>query len=288
MRGGAALAPSVPVGHSDRMSDQPCPGKCNARFHKAWKEYRAALAAYKPLDSAQSRPAEPDLSPRAWGEPVWCAECTTQIRLHLAQLDDLAAIYAQAGDGHRDQPVTQRVGGVAVILSPSEIHDQLAELTSAITGWENTYRQHMGWDSPPPRGDDATVQTACIAWLSRHLDAILASPLAEETGRGILTWRATIAGRAKAGPRTILLPTRCPGRGCGQRLLTWEEGTNRVECKNPACQKIMTKDDYDAEVERELQAHRNLLHGGRACDCVTYRAEQRSLVRSSDGGAGRA
>jgi hypothetical protein len=256
------------------MSGQPCPGKCNSRYHRVQREYRQALAAYDPLDPHTSRPAEPGIPVRAWGEPVWCADCATEISKHLASLYDLACLYAMADDGHHTAPVTQRVGGTSVALSPSEIHDQLEELTSVLSGWEMAYRRHRELPDPPPRGEDATVQATIIAWLSRNLPGILASPLAEEIGRGILTWRATIANKAAAGTRTIHLPTRCPGGGnrtCGQRLLFWEEGSNRVECKNPDCRRIIGKDEYDLEVERQLQAHRDMFHRGRECNCATTR-----------------
>jgi hypothetical protein len=255
------------------MTAQPCPGNCNSRWRKALAAYQSAIAAYNPLDPSTSRPEPPDESLiREWGAPVWCGEHTTLITLHLSQLGDLAAIYAQADDGHRTAPVTQRVGGATVVQSPSEIHDTLGELTGALAGWEQSYRTLMGWPAPPPRGDDATVQETTIAWLAYNLRGILASELAEEIGRGILTWRPAIANPAKAGARTILLEARCPGRGCGQRLLTWVEGTDRVECGNIDCGQILSKQQYDTEAGRQAQAHRELYHRGGECNCVLRRA----------------
>lgn len=254
------------------MTAQPCPGNCNSRWRKALAAYQSALAAYNPLDPATSRPEAPDESLiREWGAPVWCAGHTSEIRLHLAQLDDLAAIWAQTADGHRSQPATQRVGGSTVLMSQSDVHDVLEELTSALTGWELAYRRLIGLDEPGPRGDDATVQATCIAWLSRQLPGILASELAEEIGRGILSWRASIAGRAKAGARTFLLEARCQGRGCGQRMLTWTEGTDRVDCGNPDCQRIISKAKYDEEAAYQAQEHKRLFHRGGDCDCATRR-----------------
>lgn len=250
------------------MSDQPCPGNCNSRWHKARRAHDAALAAYDPLDPATSRPEPPDGTlVRAWGAPVWCTDHTAAIALALAQLDDLAAIYAAAADGHRSRPATQRVAGTTVVLSPSEAHDQLDELTSVITGWEHAYRDHAGYDPPPPRGDLARVQTSCVNWLSRHLREILASPLAEDFGREILEWKPLVAARAKAGQRTVLLEARCTGHGCGQRMLTWKEGTDRVECANRECQAIFTKQAYDEIAAAQAERHRKLFHRGRECDC---------------------
>lgn len=250
------------------MSAQPCPGNCNSKYWRAWRSYDADLTAYNPLDPAQSRPEQPgDDLVRAHGNPVWCSEHTSAIRLALAQLDDLAGIYAAAADGQRGQPVTQRVGGTSVALSQSEAHDQLDELTSAITSWEQAYRDLNGWDAAPPRGSLARVQTSCINWLMKHLDDILASPLAADFGREVLEWKPQLASRAKAGQRTILLEARCPGHACGQRMLTWTEGTDRVECGNRDCAHIMTKEKYDELAAVQAEQHKQLFHRGRECNC---------------------
>jgi hypothetical protein len=255
------------------MSDQPCPGKCNSRYWKAWNAYENELARYDPLDPSTSRPEPPgaDLVSE-WGHPVWCGDHAAAIGLQLAQLDDLAGIYAAAADGHRGQPVTQRVGGTKVALSPSEAHDQLEELTEVVTGLELRYRDLMGWPAPPPRGDLASVQTSCISWLAQHLRGILACPLAEEFGRTVLEWQPAVASRAKAGQRTILLEARCPGRQCGQRMLTWKEGTDRVECANRDCGQILTKTAYDELAAFQADEHRRLFHRGGDCDCHLRRA----------------
>src|SRR4051794_26133987 len=135
----------------------PCPGTCNNRYHKAWKEYWAALDAYDPLDAATSRPDEPRTTPREWGNPVWCEDCTTRIRLALAQLDDLAALGSQAADAHRPAPATQRIGGMPVVAPPSETRNPLDDLPRARAAGEDEYRRLRGWPAAPPRGDDAPV-----------------------------------------------------------------------------------------------------------------------------------
>lgn len=263
------------------MTAHPCPGVCNSKYWKAWRAYDAAVAAYDPLDPAQSRPDQPDETLiRAHGQPVWCTEHTSAIRLALAQFDDLTAILAAAADGQRGQPVTQRVGGTSVALSQSEAHDQLDDLTSVITAWEQAYRDLMGWPSAAPRGDLARVQTSCLAWLGRHLDGILASELAADFGREILTWKPQLASRAKAGQRTILLEARCPGRGCGQRMLLWQEGTDRVECQNRDCGQIMSKTAYDEMAAVQAEQHKALFHRGRDCNCHLQRV--RDVTRIDD------
>jgi hypothetical protein len=134
----------------------------------------------------------------------------------------------------------------------------------------------MGWPSAPPCGDLARVQTSCLAWLGRHLDDILKSELAADFGREILDWWSALASRARAGQRMILLEARCPGHGCGQRMLTWTEGTDRVECGNRDCQSIFTKTAYDELAAAQVEQHKKLFHGGGECNCRA-RASQDTL-----------
>jgi hypothetical protein len=101
----------------------------------------------------------------------------------------------------------------------------------------------------------------------KHLDDILMSQLAADFGREILEWKPEVASRAKAGQRTILLEARCPGHQCGQRMLTWTEGTDRVECQNRDCGQIMSKGAYDELAAVQAEQHRALFHRGRECDC---------------------
>jgi hypothetical protein len=234
------------------MSDQPCPGNCNSRYHKACEAYREAMMTYDPLDPDQSRPEPPDIRPRGWGRPVWCSEHAAQIRRELAQLDDLAALLAATADGYDAKPRTERVAGTSVPASPSEAADVLDEMNSMLTGWEQAYRDLRGWPSPPPRGDDASAQTTCIAWLTVHLDGILATAYAEQFGRQVLDWRRILARSTKAGVRKLRLPLRCPR--CHLLVLVWTEGEDTVNCENPDCARVMTRSEYEAEVEVEAAA----------------------------------
>jgi ribosomal protein S27E len=229
------------------MSEQPCPGNCNSRHWKAVKDYGSALAWYDPLDPDTSRPEPPGESlVRSWGDP-WCPSCTAEIRLRLAQLDDLAAILSAAADGYETSPRTERVGGSSEPRSPSQAADELADMSGILAAWEGTYRELRGWPSPAPRGDDAGKLTTCIAWLARHLDGILASDFAREFGTEVLDWRRAIANRAKAGTRTLRMPLRCPR--CRLLSLTWEEGSDEVKCGDDICGQILTRAQYEALVE---------------------------------------
>lgn len=229
------------------MGEQACPGPCNRRWRDAMDGWRQAMAAYDPLDAAQSRPDTPATAP--WpGEPVWCGACTARIRLRLAQLDTLAGLLAATADGHRQAPPDGHVTGTVGSPSPSQAADDLGEMYSMLTGWESAYRDWQGWDSGPPKGDLAARETETVTFLSRQLGGILASPMAADFGREILQWHQETAAAAKAGVRTLPKPLRCPG--CGLLTLVWTEGEDRVDCANPGCGLIMSYREYESEVER--------------------------------------
>jgi len=227
-------------------NEQACPGPCNSRWREAMDAWRAATAAYDPLDPGTSRPAPPETAP--WpGEPVWCAPCTSRIRLRLAQLDTLAGILSAAADGHRQAPADGRV--TTGSPSPSPAADDINDMYSMLAGWESAWRDHMGWDSGPPKGDLAARETETVNFLSRQLGGILAGPFAADFGREVLQWHQAAAAAAKAGPaRTLPKPLRCPA--CGLLLLIWVEGSDRVDCGNPGCGLIMSYQEYEAEVGR--------------------------------------
>jgi hypothetical protein len=229
-------------------SEEACPGPCNRRFREARDAHRQALADYDPLDASQSRPEPPEIAP--WpGDPVWCGTCATAVRLRLAQLDDLIALRKATADGHTQSDAAERVSGSSSApASPSQAGDDEQEAAAMLTGWERAYRDLRRWPSAAPRGDLATAETSCIAWLLHHFDGIMRSPVAADFGLEILQWHRELTGSTKAGVRTVRKPLRCPS--CQYATLMWTEGEQQVNCANPVCGRILSLAEYDAEVER--------------------------------------
>lgn len=229
-------------------SEQPCPGPENRRYREAWDTYRQALADYDPLDAETSRPDPPEIQP--WpGAPVWCVDCAERIGLRLAELDELAGILAATADGLRGDGENERVSGSAVPPSPSQAGDDLDEMWGMLSNWETIWRDLNGWLSPPPRGELARRETACIDWLRRHLKGILVSDVAADFGREILQWHREGEGSAKAGRRTVRKPMRCPS--CRFVTLFWTEGEKDVHCRNEDCKRVLSLAEYEAEAERQ-------------------------------------
>ena len=230
-------------------SEEPCPGTCNRPYREAQQAFRQALAAYDPLDSAQSRPIPPSI--QAWpGDPVWCGRCKSRISETLAELDYLAGFLHAAADGHRAGPGTERVSGSAAPLSPSQAGDDLEELSSMLKGWEDAYRELRDWQFTPRRGRLASPETETINWLGKHLNDILRSPFAVDFGQEILLWHRDFTNKTKAGQRTLRKPLRCPRPSCRLLTLTWTEGDTYVTCGNPDCQARIPLAEYEAETSR--------------------------------------
>ncbi len=233
------------------MSDeQACPGTCNRAWREAREAFKQALADYDPMDANQSRPIPPSI--QAWpGNPWWCGRCKSRIRETLAELDILASLLAATADGHRAAPGGQRVSGTSVQMSPSQAGDDLEELISMLTGWEEAYRALVKLDAPlARRGHLAAPETELIAWLNRRLDEILVSPFAVEFGQEVLQWHREFTNKTKAGARTLRRPLRCPRPQCRLLTLTWTEGDTHVICSNPDCGAHIPLAEYEAEVAR--------------------------------------
>jgi hypothetical protein len=231
------------------VADGVCPGACNVGYRKAREAYDAALAAYDPLDAAQSRPEPPGITP--WlGQPFWCGRCHATIRQQLDELDEAASLLIAAADGHSPSSGEQRVSGSQEPPSPSPAGDDLDELVKMITGWEQSYRSLKGWPAAPRRGYLASVVTGCAAWLMHHLDGILsAEDIAGDFGEEIMQWHREFTAKAKAGARRLPKPLRCPG--CKLLMLFWTEGEKDVRCANRDCGRVMTLAEYEAEVDRK-------------------------------------
>ena len=233
-------------------TEEACPGTCNRPWREAQQAFRQALADYDPLDSGQSRPIPPNI--QAWPGDPWCGRCKSRIRETLAELDVLAALFHATADGHRAAPGTERVSGSAAPMSPSQAGDDLDELISMLTGWEDSHRDHMKWPSLARRGHLAAPETECISWLMRHLDEIFTAPFAADFGTEIMLWHREFTNKAKAGQRTLRKPLRCPRPSCRLLTLTWTEGDTYVICNNPDCQARIPLAEYEAETQRLSEA----------------------------------
>jgi hypothetical protein len=149
-------------------------------------------------------------------------------------LDEQMTLRLLAGDGYGSLNLEERVSGSVEPSSPSPAHDQLDELVRWLRDWERAYRDSQGWLTAPHRGEAAPALTSCVAWLSAHLDGLLAHPdLAVPFGSGILSWHQEISAAAKTRRRLVAKHLRCPQ--CRLATLCQLEGEDRIECRNREC-----------------------------------------------------
>lgn len=252
------------------MSDEVCPGKCNARNRRELADYDRAVTGWqagmatwmKALKDGRGpepvKPAEPSLR---WmpGSPLWCLQDAGSIRQALADLDEQTALHLLAADGHGSLNLRERVTSSPEPATPSPAHDQLDELVRWLRDWEAAYRDSQGWPTAPCRGESAPALTSCVAWLSAHLDGILAHPdLAVDFGAGVLSWHSEITAAARTKPRRISKQMRCPQ--CHLATLSQLEGEDRIECRNRDCgadrggPKVMTAAEYEGLAAAVIEA----------------------------------
>jgi len=174
-----------------------------------------------------------------------------RIRRLLAELDDLAALLEYQIDGHHEQ--ARVPARTADTPSPSAAADDLDELERMLLAWEDAYRDTHGWPSPPRRGTLATVTTTTVAWLTAHLDGVLASGFAEDFGTEVGQWHREFTSKTRAGTGWHRKPLPCPR--CGLKLLTWEDGDDYLACGG--CNRHMSMDEYQGEL---AAAARDLEH----------------------------
>ncbi|MCW2915508.1 MAG: hypothetical protein JWN52_3576 [Actinomycetia bacterium] len=222
------------------MDEFVCLGPENRGWRDAQVAYARALKDWEATDSGErgDRPVPSTIQP-VMGDPVWCGKCAGALRRMLAELDDLAAIYAAEADGHRTKPGSERVSGSAGRRSPSPVADDLDELYGDLHGWESAYR---GEDPQARRGYLATSITTVVAWLGAHFDGIITNTdIALNFGQEVRQWHKKLRGRTSAGAEKHTKKRPCPR--CDQRTLTWKEGEDYVECES--CGRLMTLDEYD-------------------------------------------
>lgn len=223
-------------------NDRVCVGPCNRAWRDAELAYQRALQDWYNTDPADrgDKPARHTIQPIP-GEPVWCRRCASAIKTALAELDDLAALYAAESDGHRAGPSTEPVSGSRGRRSPSPATDDLDELYSVLHGWETAYR---GTDPQARRGYLADSITTVVAWLVTHFDQFITHEhIAVDFGQDVRRWHRMLREKTRTGTGKHTKPRPCPR--CDMRSLTWREGDDYVRCENVDCGRMLTMSEYD-------------------------------------------
>jgi hypothetical protein len=215
------------------VTDQPCPGACNA----TWRVR-----------------GSPETESYRLGEPVWCHPCAARTRRQFAELDYLAALRDFQTNGYREQGRDPAAGN-GHPPSPSPAADDLTELRSLLYESEDQYRALKGWEGPAIRhGHLATATTEIIVWLWAHFDGVMASALAEPFGLEVQRLHRQLAAKTRAGTGRRRGAIPCPW--CDWMTLTLDDGADYWACGNPGpppCRCRLDKREYDELAARHLE-----------------------------------
>ncbi|MFC0039327.1 hypothetical protein [Actinomadura rayongensis] len=184
-----------------------CPGPCNA-----------------PHRGPRRRPAP---APTA-GASIWCAPCSSLLRARLAELTDLAARVGTSLD-RRATGLSERVSGTPGRPSPSPAVDDLDELLQTLLTWEDAYRELRNFAPRPRRGRYTPTLSACITWLTTHLDGLLTFDGAQDFGQEVLSLHRRLRARASLDgpPRELTNP--CPS--CDLLTLKHDPTADEIHCQ---------------------------------------------------------
>jgi hypothetical protein len=232
-------------------SDGICPGSCNNDYRRrkaiweaATETYAARLELLREGDPVPDPPQAPDLRPW-YGEPVWCMKCHSVIRSELAELDDVAAMVDIIPPLDR---LTAKLDGMSVDGTPEERTaspkmDTLEELGDWARQWEAIIRGREF--TAPRRGYLATQTTTVIAWLTSHLDDVLANAdVSEDFGTEVRRWHRELSRRASAGQMSKHLKKPCPR--CNLYTLWVTIGEDYVRCIDVDCSRLLSREEYDS------------------------------------------
>lgn len=247
------------------MPDWACRSLCNRNARRIVEDYNTQYAAWLKAREAHAdaidawaragehgpppaEPEEPDQPDVRWrpGDPLVCERDRRIIARILIDLDMLAAMLAAHADGHRGAPASDysRVSGTKTAPSPSPAVDLLDQLLGDLLAVEDAWRTIRGYaprDTQPARG--AHLRSRTIAWLSTHLDEILAHPdTADEFGDTIIRWEARLRAATHDDPPTKTL-ARCTRSDCGERRIVWDRETRYYRCA--ACGTLYTQAELD-------------------------------------------
>lgn len=260
------------------MEPTPCPGPCNNRARRAWKDYETAWAAWEKAYDAHAAaleagkdagdPPEPPAEPTntvVQGDPVFCHTDNTRIRAALGELDQLAGQLQADIDGQRGAPGTEQEktgkrGKASTTQSVDPRVDDLDELYRALAKIEDEWRAFRGYAPRPYMGDageqplhaGANPRNKTIGFLVDEAPAMLLHPGCVKFGLGVLAWQRLLQGATHSQPIPVRRPGRCPE--CKTTGTLFRRADGFTECRKPGCPRVLSEDDYEATVATEPRA----------------------------------
>ncbi len=241
------------------MHDQPantCPGPCN----NAWRRAEAAL---------ETDGTEHHLTP-AWGQPVQCESCVERTRSHLEELPELLdAVPLEALEGTPAKNVGT-IGRISIVTWPGQasrllidrIVGQMAELQADILIqqrlWPEDRRPEPGTAPREPEHIRGIVNSLLAHWdwaMQNHPAATEphASGNANPGGQAA-SWHRTVQLFTRRDNPRIQMAAPCPH--CHLKTLAHYNGETFISCRNPECELLLSRAEYDRYVKEMSDAIR--------------------------------
>lgn len=230
------------------ITDQACPGPCNAQARAAWASYDDAAALHAAemqlhTDGPRPEPPQPPSVPVTPGQPVWCPRCARLLRAALQELDDIAAMLAAGVDGHREAALAGPNG-----TKPMQ-HTAIIETLDELLGWlfqaEDEWRRYRGYAPRPHRARGAHARAMSVGWLAEHWGDLLLDRWSETVGLEVLRWQRRLRALAKADPTSRRSPIECPR--CRERQV--QRRDDYWECAS--CGRLMNETEHNDEYARQ-------------------------------------
>jgi hypothetical protein len=212
-----------------------CPGPCN----RNWRQGEATGLPH-------------DITP-TWGQTVHCHTCQQRTYTALGEIPELlAAVWLEAthGTARPADVTTSRPANVAPWPGQSSrlltdlIVGGLAELEDDIRSLRHLRPRPTALREGVAVTQTVTFLTAQLGWALEHHPAAAevhergsANPAAQ-----IRTWHRTALRFTRRDNR--LEQRQAPCKRCGLRSLFFADGEDYIECRNPACQSLMTETEY--------------------------------------------
>lgn len=217
---------------------------CAGRHNNAWRKAEATGLPH-------------DLTP-GYGDPVHCLGCSAHAYRQLVELPELlAAIWLEAVNGTRAGQDTGTIGRVGLNATwPGQSARLLTDLiVGGMTELEDDLRQLRHLAPRPDRGREGQTATGAVTFLLTHLEwALTYHPAATEPhdrdsanpGAQIGYWNRAATRFTRRDQLKVQAVAPCPR--CNLRTLAREDGSEYVECQNPACGTLLTESEYRLHV----------------------------------------
>lgn len=226
------------------MTPTQCPGSCN----NAWRR----------AEEQQAADGTPHDIPVTWGQPIHCPRCVQRTHAQLAELPELiVAIGLEAVYGTAAK-TTGTIGRTHVPAWPGQASRLLTDhIVGGLVELEDDLRDLRHLRHRPGRGTEAKTAAGAIRFLTTHLDwALTHHPAAHEThdrnsanpAAQIAGWHRTAQRFTRRDPR--LEHHRIPCPRCELLTLFRADGDDYIECRNIACQLLLTPGEYHDHTRR--------------------------------------